>query len=67
MSLTEKITELDVEALVDSQLDWEKEKLVWRELAHNQMLYGHYQDLVSQKKLLLAWWNSMTVPENQSS
>lgn len=57
--ITENITEFDIEALVDSQLDWEREKKVWSVLAHNQMLYEHYKGLVAQKKLLRSWWSAM--------
>jgi hypothetical protein len=54
---TINITEFDVEALIDSQLDWEREKQVWRELAHNRALCAYYQEMLAQKKRLLAWWN----------
>lgn len=55
---TERITELDVEALIDSQLDWEKEKRVLRELERNPGLRAYHEEMVKQKKLLVAWWRN---------
>jgi hypothetical protein len=51
------ITELDVEALIDSELSWEREKQVRLELARNPRLYEYYQGLVRQKRLLISWWH----------
>lgn len=50
------ITEYDVEALVDSQLTWEDEKQVRRELESNLVLRQYYEQLLAQKKLVIAWW-----------
>ena len=50
------ITELDIEALVDSQLDWEQEKRVRHEMTTNPSLMLYYSQLISQKKLLASWW-----------
>lgn len=52
------ITERDVEALVDSHLDWEEEKRVRESLRSNPALLAYYERIVTQKKLLVAWWNS---------
>jgi anti-sigma factor RsiW len=51
-------TDLDIQALVDSQLDWEEEKRVWSYITQDPALYARYQELLTQKKLLVAWWNS---------
>jgi anti-sigma factor RsiW len=54
------ITELDVQALVDSQLTWEEEKQVRREMGKNFALKKHYDQIVKQKKLLVNWWKNET-------
>ena len=48
--------DFDVQALVDSQLGWEEEKRVWKEIESNPALRRRYDELVAQKKLLLQWW-----------
>jgi hypothetical protein len=53
------ITELDVQALIDSQLTWEEEKQVWREIENNEDLMDYYKRMLIQKKLLVVWWQSM--------
>jgi hypothetical protein len=52
------LTVLDIQALVDSQLDWESEKRVWRWISENPGPCAYYQELVTQKKRLIAWWES---------
>lgn len=51
-------TDLDIQALVDNQLDWEDEKQVWAGISKDPALYRRYQEILEQKKLLLAWWKS---------
>lgn len=53
-----RVTEQDIEALVDSGLGWEREKQVWREIARNAALRAFYGELIAQKKLLALWWAS---------
>lgn len=50
------VTEFEVEALVDSQLSWEEEKYVRQEMARNPLLRAHYEQVLWQKKLIVAWW-----------
>ncbi|MFH1158455.1 MAG: hypothetical protein V1721_06190 [Pseudomonadota bacterium] len=50
------ITELDVQALVDSQLTWEEEKQVWRGIHGSPALEAYYRQIITQKKLIVAWW-----------
>ncbi len=52
------ITELDVQALVDSQLAWEEEKRVWQGICGNPALQAYYTQIVAQKKVLLFWWQN---------
>jgi hypothetical protein len=59
-----KITELDIEALVDSQLDWEREKAIRREIEINPELNKYYKEMLQQKKLIIDWWHSLFRKEN---
>ncbi|HYD18616.1 MAG TPA: hypothetical protein VEF76_09070 [Patescibacteria group bacterium] len=52
------VNDYDIQALVDAQLDWEEEKKVWQAIQANSILQRRYEELVNQKKLLLAWWAS---------
>ena len=58
------ITELDVQALVDSDLSWEEEKQVWRGIESDPALKAYYKRIISQKKLLISWWRSDTIEED---
>jgi hypothetical protein len=57
-SVKNQINDFDVQALVDSQLDWENEKRIWKEIEGSPALQRRYDELVKQKKLLLQWWAS---------
>lgn len=50
------VTDYDIQALVDGQLDRDEERRVWREIEHNSLYMRRYEELVAQKKLLLSWW-----------
>jgi hypothetical protein len=52
------IDEFDIQALVDSQLGWEEEKRIWKEIQKDAALLRQYNELVRQKKMLLLWWAS---------
>jgi hypothetical protein len=56
-------TDLDIQALVDSQLEWEEEKHVRLWLSRDEVLHARYEELMAQKKLLLAWWESEQAPK----
>ncbi len=53
---TAQVNDFDIQALVDSQLGWEDEKRIWKEIENNPALKRRYDELVTQKKLLLQWW-----------
>jgi hypothetical protein len=59
-------TDLDVEALVDTQLGAEREEQVWRDISLNPALYAQYDRLMSQKRQLKAWWDLETADNRQS-
>ncbi len=50
------IDDLDIQALVDSQLSWEEEKEVWKAIEKNPQFTKRYQELTNLKKALLLWW-----------
>lgn len=50
------IDDLDIQALVDAQLDWEAEKRVWVAIKNSPEFFKRYQELINQKKALLLWW-----------
>ncbi len=52
------LTHYDIEAFVDSQLDWETQKQVWRQINEDPACLAQYEQLLRQKKLLLAWAKS---------
>jgi hypothetical protein len=54
--IARQIDDFDIQSLVDSQLDWEEEKRIWREIERSPLLMERYDELVRQKKLLLTWW-----------
>ena len=50
------VTEQDIEALVDNQLEWEAAKVVLQYIDRNSWAQKYYEEIVRQKKLLNAWW-----------
>ena len=50
------VTEQDIEALVDNQLEWEPAKVVLQYIDRNSWAQKYYEEIVRQKKLLNAWW-----------
>ena len=52
------MNDFDLQALVDSQMGWEDEKRIWKEIESIPALRRRYDELVTQKKLLLQWWAS---------
>lgn len=62
------VTDYDIQALVDGQLDRDEEKRVWSHIEQNSLHMRRYEELVAQKKLLLSWWaeeNSVEPKENE--
>lgn len=55
---TQPLTDYDIQALVDSQLDWEEEKQIRKWIDSDPALQARYRELMEQKKLLCAWWES---------
>jgi anti-sigma factor RsiW len=49
------VTDYDIQALIDNELDHESEKRVRLYLEQNETAKRYYEDLVRQKKLLQMW------------
>jgi anti-sigma factor RsiW len=63
--MSDNVTDYDIQALVDGQLDLDEEKRVFRHIENNSLHMSRYEELVAQKKLLLMWWDSENIVEPQ--
>lgn len=52
-----QITDFDIQALVDNELDPEKERIVIEHIQRDRSAKLRYQSLKAQKLLLQEWWN----------
>lgn len=55
-----KITDFDIQALVDEALDYEEAKRVRAQLATDAQARRRYEELKAQKTALLRWWQSLS-------
>ena len=51
------VTEQDIEALVDNQLEWERAKNVLQYIDQNNWAKKYYEEISRQKNMLNAWWD----------
>lgn len=58
IGVKENITEFEIEALVDNQLEWEEAKRVLHYINHHPWAQKYYEQLVRQKELLRGWWEN---------
>ena len=56
--MTHRITQMDIEALVDNELDPQTAARVRYAVENNPQLHRAYNNLMNQKKLLNMWWHS---------
>jgi hypothetical protein len=63
LPVSELITDLDVQALVDSHLSVEEESRVWNAIIRSPALETYYKKIVIQKKLLKIWWENEGIKE----
>lgn len=54
------ITDYDIQALVDNELDWEEEKRVREAIKYNSQFMKRYNTLKNQKTLIQNWWKKKT-------
>ncbi|MGM0422701.1 MAG: hypothetical protein ACQEQL_06350 [Pseudomonadota bacterium] len=52
------ISDLEIQALVDNELEWEQAKHVLNCIDEHPWARRRYDELVRQKNLLRDWWNS---------
>lgn len=50
------ITDYDIQALIDNELDWEEEKRVREAIKYNSQFMKRYNTLKNQKTLIQNWW-----------
>lgn len=50
------ITDWDIQALLDNELDWERQKLALQAIETNPDLRRRYLQYKKQKELLKNWW-----------
>lgn len=51
------VTDYDIQALVDHELDWEEEKNVVNFILTHDDAKRRYDELKAQKKILKMWWH----------
>lgn len=51
------ITDFDIQALVDNELEWEQEKSIRAYLEVTPEAKRRYEELCRQKRLLQEWWS----------
>jgi len=51
-----RITDMDIQALVDKELEPGREKLILAAIQHSPELFKRYTTYVHQKTLLKKWW-----------
>lgn len=56
--MANRITQMDIEALVDNELDPQTAARVRYAVQHDPQLHRRYSKLMTQKKLLNMWWHS---------
>lgn len=53
----DKITDYDIQALVDNELDSKETNYVLHYIAKEPSALNRYKELIEQKILLNRWWN----------
>lgn len=51
-------SELDIQALIDNEMDWEEQKQLLFHLESDETLKKKYHSLLEQKHLIQRWWKS---------
>lgn len=50
--------EAEIQALVDNELDWEREKTIRERIASDPQAKEFYERIKHQKNLILDWWKN---------
>lgn len=56
--LKNNITDYDIQALIDNELDWETEKHVRSVINQSPALSNRYNELLNQKEVIQKWFSS---------
>ncbi len=56
LTIMKNISDFDIQALIDNELDWEEEKRVKLAINRDAQFIERYESLKNQKKLLQDWW-----------
>ena len=57
---TNKITDYDIQALIDNELEWEDQKNVLDHIENDLEASKRYKELKAQKELINRWYRSKT-------
>tara|TARA_B100001989_G_C24513087_1_gene451531 strand:+ start:480 stop:665 length:186 start_codon:yes stop_codon:yes gene_type:complete len=60
MPSKKNISDFDIQALIDGELDLDEEYELLALLENNQAMQQHLEDLLLQKKMLQLWWKQKT-------
>jgi hypothetical protein len=58
--MNQSVTDFDIQALADDELEWEEAKRVRAHLDTNPDAQRRYNELCRQKNLLKVWWKRTT-------
>lgn len=56
--MSRDIIDLEIQALIDNELDWEEEKRVRAAIEKNTCAKKRFEQLKAQKKMIIRWWYS---------
>ena len=58
MKYTAPLSDYDIQALIDNELDWERAKIVMAHIDTDPTLKKRHTLLLAQKHLLQNWWQA---------
>lgn len=53
------LSDFDIQAYIDNELDWERAKIVMSQINDDPKLKSRYDDLLRQKHALQIWWEAI--------
>lgn len=60
MMTSQSITDFDIQALLDEELDWEDAKRIQQYINASPEAQKRYNELSQQRKMLRSWWDKNT-------
>ncbi|MCF8496285.1 MAG: hypothetical protein K9G62_06430 [Alphaproteobacteria bacterium] len=61
MASRDTITDYDIQALVDNELPWEREKEIFSFFEYNRPAAQRYKELCAQKEFLKRWYKKSSL------